>query len=259
MTSSWVAKVKAFFGMESAPRWNMYQCNVCGKLTMSRIDLQVAKKTVAMKGARGEIATLMREGKWDLASAKAEGLLREQKLLAVYARVKFFCELFLSRLQVLEANEQIPDDMLTCLASLVVAASGLAIPELNKISLMIAHRYGEDWAKGCRQNFFDCVDSVVQDYATRGLPAREEVLETLENVAIEHEVQWDPTKWKREQVEDKEESTEEDPVPEFPPGALSEALARLDRLDRLERCPREEGDGDALERRLGKLKIASEL
>ena len=155
--------------------------------------------------------------KWDLASAKAESLLAEQKLLATYARVKFFCELFLSRLQVLEANEQIPEDLLTCLASLVAAASGLAIPELEKISRMIAHKYGEDWVKGCRQNFFDCVDSVIQNYVTRSLPTRDELSETLGNVAIEHEIEWDPTRWKKEEVDKKRSADDDEPeAPDFP-------------------------------------------
>lgn len=165
------------------------------KLTIPRIKLLKNKREVQLKQMRREIAQLLQAGQEATARIRVEHIIREQNIMDAYEIVELFSELVTVRLPVIESQKDCPLDLREAIASLCFAAPRCSdLPELQVVQSMFAVKYGKEFVVAASELRPDCgVNRQIIEKLSVRAPSGEVKLKLLQEIAKEHEVEWDPS------------------------------------------------------------------
>ncbi|CAN1226214.1 IST1-like protein [Linum perenne] len=128
------------------PRFNSSKCKTAAKMTVSRIKLLKNKRQAVVRQMRRDIALLLQSGQDATARIRVEHVIREQNVLAANEFIELFCELVVSRLQIIAKQRECPADLKEGIASLMFAAPRCSeIPELLALKDIFEKKYGTDF------------------------------------------------------------------------------------------------------------------
>jgi vacuolar protein sorting-associated protein IST1 len=116
------------------------------------MKLRKTKNVELHKKAEREVTELLRQEKEDIARLKVEQMLRDQAFDQAYDVLELFCEIILSRVQLLHTSCEVPNDLKEAIYSLVWASIRMPIPELKQLSLQFKLKYGEEFYKDAIDN-----------------------------------------------------------------------------------------------------------
>jgi len=162
---------------------------------MARIKLLRNKREIQVKQMRKEISQLLTSGQEPSARIRVEHIIREQNILAAYDILELFCELVAVLLPIIESQKSCPLDLKEAISSLIFASPRCAdLPELLQIRQLFAAKYGKEFAAAAAELRPDCgVNRRIIEKLSVRAPSGEVKLKLMKEIAVEHDVDWDPT------------------------------------------------------------------
>ncbi|MCJ1467065.1 hypothetical protein MMC07_005687 [Pseudocyphellaria aurata] len=178
------------------------------------------KRNINLAQLRREVAELLKNNKQEHARIRVEAVLREANLLKAYDILELFTEMLAVRVQMIEKSKDTPPDMLEALSSIVYAsqrvqlhhlvplhevlvcngclapspARGGDFPEMLAIRALLAHKYGKEFVAEAADDSI-CrkwqVNENLRNCLAVEAPSPELKLQTLSDIAQEHNVEWD--------------------------------------------------------------------
>jgi vacuolar protein sorting-associated protein IST1 len=161
------------------------------KMAVHRIQLQVNKKTAAVKHAKREIATLLAETKDEKARIKVEHVIREDFTIESLGLLELICELSHERVKYIASEKQCPMDLREAVASLIWAAPRVEVEELDEVKKQLTLKYGKEFAEDALNNSpRNPVNQRLFQKLSVTPPSAFLVIRYLEEIAKEYEVEW---------------------------------------------------------------------
>ncbi|CAN1226210.1 IST1-like protein [Linum perenne] len=189
------------------PRFNSSKCKTAAKMTVSRIKLLKNKRQAVVRQMRRDIALLLQSGQDATARIRVEHVIREQNVLAANEFIELFCELVVSRLQIIAKQRECPADLKEGIASLMFAAPRCSeIPELLALKDIFEKKYGTDFVGAAVDLRPSCgVNRMLIDKLSVRTPTGQVKLKVLKEIAKEHQIEWDTTESEEELLKPPEE------------------------------------------------------
>ncbi|MED6122315.1 hypothetical protein PIB30_038705 [Stylosanthes scabra] len=170
------------------------KCKTLLKLTIPRIKLLRNRREIQLKNMRREIAKLLETGQEATARIRVEHIIREENMMAAQEIIELFCELIAVRLPIIEAQRECPLDLKEAISSVCFAAPRCAdLPELIQVQQAFAAKYGKEFLSAATELRPDCgVNRQLIELLSVRAPSPEKKLNLLKEIAVEHEIEWDP-------------------------------------------------------------------
>ncbi|XP_028799894.1 protein phosphatase 1 regulatory subunit 37 [Neltuma alba] len=171
------------------------KCKTLLKLTIPRIKLLRNRREIQLKQMRRDIAKLLETGQEATARIRVEHIVREENMMAAQEIIELFCELIAVRLPIIESQRECPLDLKEAISSVCFAAPRCAdLPELLQVQMLFASKYGKEFISAATELMPDCgVNRQLIELLSIRAPSPEKKLTLLKEIAVEHDVDWDPT------------------------------------------------------------------
>ncbi|GMI99682.1 hypothetical protein HRI_003637500 [Hibiscus trionum] len=131
-----------FFGWRKASR-----CKKLVKRVQCRLKLLKNKRFTIVKQLREDLAQLIKLGYEQTAFNRAEQLVRDENVMAVYDMLDQFCEFIKIQFSYIRRHKDCPNDINEAVSSLIFASARCAeLPELPAIRKLFGERYGHRFA-----------------------------------------------------------------------------------------------------------------
>lgn len=164
-------------------------------MAVSRFQIASNKKTALMKQTMREIAKLLAEEpqpKEEKARIRAEALIREDNTVEAYEILMLECELVFERVKLIESMKECPEDLKSCISTLIWSADRVDIPELQEIRKQFRYKYGKKFEEACLNNVGGILNERVVAKLSVQPPSAYLVQTYLEKIADEFKVDWKP-------------------------------------------------------------------
>ncbi|KAL9245048.1 hypothetical protein vseg_018746 [Gypsophila vaccaria] len=170
------------------------KCKTLLKLTIPRIKLLRNRREMQIKQMRKDIAKLLEAGQEATARIRVEHIIREENMMAAQEIIELFCELISVRLPIIESQRECPLDLKEAISSICFAAPRCAdLPELLQVQLAFVSKYGKEFVAAASELMPDCgVNRQLVELLSVRSPSAEKKLKLLKEIAVEHELDWDP-------------------------------------------------------------------
>lgn len=167
------------------------------------------------------MASLLETGKTESARIRVENIIRSDIITELHEILELYCELLLARIGMMEGSTCDPG-LEEAVKSIMYAAPRIEVKEVQQVRLLLAEKYGKEFAKQAAENSDGKVnEKVVQKLSIRP-PAKELVDGYLEEIASTYGVDWP----KRPKREAQDEDLEDDAS--GPDGGVTEAPIPID-------------------------------
>ncbi|KAL6220774.1 hypothetical protein ACLB2K_008529 [Fragaria x ananassa] len=188
--------------------FNSSKCKTAAKMAVARIKLLRNKRQVVVKQMRRDIASLLQKGEDATARIRVEHVIREQNVLSANEFIELFCELIVSRLQIIAKQRECPADLKEGIASLILATPRCSeIPELVALRNIFEKKYGRDFVAAATDLRPDCgVNRILIDKLSVRTPTGVVKLKIMKEIAKEYQVDWDTTECEQELLKPPEET-----------------------------------------------------
>lgn len=143
---------------------------------------------------RRDIAKLLETGQEATARIRVEHIIREENMMAAQEIIELFCELIAVRLPIIESQRECPLDLKEAISSVCFAAPRCAdLPELLQVQMLFAAKYGKEFLSAATELRPDCgVNRQLIELLSVRAPSAEKKLNLLKEIAVEHDLDWDP-------------------------------------------------------------------
>ncbi|KAJ7973968.1 IST1-like protein [Quillaja saponaria] len=170
------------------------KCKTLLKLTIPRIKLLRNRREIQLKQMRRDIAKLLETGQEATARIRVEHIIREENMMAAQEIIELYCELIAVRLPIIELQRECPLDLKEAISSVCFAAPRCAdLPELLQVQLLFASKYGKEFVSAATELMPNCgVNRQLIELLSVRAPSAEKKLELLKEIAVDHELDWDP-------------------------------------------------------------------
>jgi vacuolar protein sorting-associated protein IST1 len=147
------------------------------------------KDEAVSKQQRRAMAQLLEAGKIESARIRVENIIRTDILTELHEILELYCELLLARIGMMEGKECDPG-LEEAVKSIMYAAPRIDVKEVQQIRLLLAEKYGKEFALEATEN----IDGKVAEKVVRKLsvtpPAQALVNGYLEEIARTYGVNW---------------------------------------------------------------------
>eukprot|EP00522_Entomoneis_paludosa_P012177 CAMPEP_0172449160 /NCGR_PEP_ID=MMETSP1065-20121228/7937_1 /TAXON_ID=265537 /ORGANISM="Amphiprora paludosa, Strain CCMP125" /LENGTH=335 /DNA_ID=CAMNT_0013200769 /DNA_START=233 /DNA_END=1240 /DNA_ORIENTATION=+ len=164
------------------------------KMAVSRIQIASNKKSALLKQNMRDVAVMLSEEppKEEMASIKAEALIRDDNLIEAYEIIQLGCELLHERIKLLEFSKKCPEDLVTVISTVIWASHRVDIPELLLVRKQFRAKYGKKFEEDALSNKNNCLNERVVAKLAVQPPAAYLVQCYLERICEQFEVDWQP-------------------------------------------------------------------
>ncbi|OIW07799.1 hypothetical protein TanjilG_31991 [Lupinus angustifolius] len=170
------------------------KCKTLLKLSIPRIKLLRNRREIQLRNMRREIAKLLETGQEATARIRVEHIIREENMMAAQEIIELFCELIAVRLPIIESQRECPLDLKEAISSVCFAAPRCAdLPELLQVQFLFGAKYGKEFLSAATELRPDCgVNRQLIELLSVRAPLPEKKLKLLKEIAVEHDLDWDP-------------------------------------------------------------------
>jgi vacuolar protein sorting-associated protein IST1 len=165
------------------------------KMAVSRFGIASNKKSALLKQNMREVAVLLAEDppKEEKARIKAEALIRDDDMIEAFDILSLNCELLSERIKLITHSKECPEDLVSCVSTLIYASPRLDIPELVTVRKQFRSKYGKRFEENAMNNAGGVLNERVVTKLSVQPPAAYLVQTYLETICEKYEVTWSPT------------------------------------------------------------------
>lgn len=164
------------------------------KMAVNRLQIASNKKTALMKQQMREIASLLSESppKEEKARIRAEALIRDDNIVEAYEILQLNCELLAERVNFISSEKTCPEDLKSCIVTLLWSSARIEIPELNEVRKQFRSKYGKQFDTDAMENSNGDVNERILARLSVLPPGALLVQTYLEKIASQFDVDWKP-------------------------------------------------------------------
>lgn len=164
------------------------------KMAGTRIQIHSNKKTALLKQNMREVAVLLAEDppKEEMASIKAEALIRDDNTLEALEIIQLECEMLHERIKLIEFSKTCPADLVSVVSTLIWASHRVDIPELINVRKQFRAKFGKIFEEDALINKGNILNERVVAKLSIQPPAAYLVQCYLERICEQFEVDWQP-------------------------------------------------------------------
>ena len=168
--------------------------NLC--LAATRLKLLAKKKAEQSTRNRSEIVEYVRKHKLDCARVRVEHAIQDDYLIEAFELVELHAILLEGRLGLLRKSNDIEDEIITPVSSLIWSSSRLHehCQELKIVSDQLRAFFGKKFVEACRKNDFGTVCKQLMKCLDAAPPEKSLVEHYLVNICRSANVDYSPTK-----------------------------------------------------------------
>lgn len=159
------------------------------KLSIARLRMVQQRDDALSKTHRRAMAQLLEIGKIDSARIRVENIIRSDITTELYEILELYCELLLARAGLLDAPTCDPG-LEEAVKSIIYAAPKTEIKELQQVRVLLAEKFGKEFALAAIDNTDGKVSEKVVKKLSVTPPKEELVTGYLEEIARAYGVDW---------------------------------------------------------------------
>jgi vacuolar protein sorting-associated protein IST1 len=162
-------------------------------MAVQRIQLQINKRTNAVKKDKREISRMLAEEKEEKARIRTEHVIRQDFHIGALEITQLFCELLHERMPLIVSEKNCPPDLEETVCTLIWVANRLEIAELAVIQKQLTKKYGTEFRDRALVNENGCVNDRIVSKLLVTPPTAFLVQQYLLEIAKEFNVDWVPS------------------------------------------------------------------
>ncbi|PNS17578.1 Vacuolar protein sorting-associated protein IST1 [Sphaceloma murrayae] len=183
------------------------------KLSISRLRMVQQKDTAIAKQQRRAMAQLLEQGKLESARIRVENIIRSDLTTELLEILELYCELLIARIGLLEGKD-CDAGLVEAVQSLIYAAPRTEIKELHSVRVLLAEKFGKEFALAASENTDGLVSARVTERLRVEPPKRELVEAYLSTIAEAYGVEYPPgSRKKKEEEEEGQQGGDSDDEP----------------------------------------------
>ncbi|KAI1820747.1 DUF292-domain-containing protein [Xylaria intraflava] len=159
------------------------------KLSIARLRMVQQRDEAMGKTQRRAMAQLLEVGKIDSAKIRTENIIRSDITTELHEILELYCELLLARAGLLESPTCDPG-LEEAVKSIIYAAPKTEIRELQQVRVLLAEKFGKEFALSAMENSDGVVSEKVVKKLSVSPPKPELVQGYLEEIAKAYGVDW---------------------------------------------------------------------
>jgi vacuolar protein sorting-associated protein IST1 len=159
------------------------------KLSIARLRMVQQKDEAVSKQQRRGMAQLLEAGKVESARIRVENIIRSDIITELHEILELYCELLLARIGMMEGSVCDPG-MEEAVKSIMYAAPRIEVREVQQVRLLLAEKYGKEFAKQAQDNSDGKVSEKVVKKLSVTPPPEALVNGYLEEIARTYGVDW---------------------------------------------------------------------
>jgi vacuolar protein sorting-associated protein IST1 len=167
------------------------------------------KDEAISKQQRRAMAQLLEAGKIESARIRVENIIRSDIITELHEILELYCELLLARIGMMEGSTCDPG-LEEAVKSIMFAAPRIEVKEVNSVRILLAEKFGKDFAKTAADNSDGMVSEKVVKKLSVTPPPQALVNGYLEEIARTYGVDW-PKKSPGSPPKDEDDSDEDSP------------------------------------------------
>jgi len=152
---------------------------------VSRLQLASSEKSASVDQNTYFVTKLLKEDPLnaEIAMIRAEGMIRDEKLINVYEILEAQCELLTENSELIEHSKSCPPDLVSCISSLVYASERMDIDAMTKLRKHFKKKYGSKFVENAKDKMHD--QRIVSKLSILR-PTSNEVHAYLKNICQQH-------------------------------------------------------------------------
>jgi vacuolar protein sorting-associated protein IST1 len=175
------------------------------KLSIARLRMVQQKDEAVSKQQRRAMAQLLEAGKIESARIRVENIIRSDIITELHEILELYCELLLARIGMMEGPTCDPG-LGEAVKSIMYAAPRIDVKEVQQVRVLLADKYGKEFAKAAAENSDGIVSEKVVKKLSVTPPPQTLVNGYLEEIARTYGVDWPKKVPAPDFVDDEEES-----------------------------------------------------
>lgn len=175
-------------------RFNTTKLKTQLKMAIHRFEISANKKAAVAKQQTREIAVMLdaESPKEEKAMIRAEGLIREERVVEAYEILQLSCELLVERVKLIGSTKVCPPDLVSSISTLIWAADRVDIRELSSIQKILREKYGKNFEEDALKNQGKILNERIVEKLSFEPPSAYVVQCYLEQICEQYEVDWKP-------------------------------------------------------------------
>ena len=166
--------------------------NAALKMAITRMKLQMDKRTNGIKVQRRGIAESLRDEKYESARIKVEQVIRDEYYIEALELLKVCCEILSSRMMLIRESKQCPIDLKEALSTVVWCCPRTdGLDELIAIRRQVAIKFGKEFVEIANEDRERGVNQRVIEKLSCSVPDPNRCEAYLEDICNEYGIDWD--------------------------------------------------------------------
>lgn len=163
-------------------------------MAVHRFEISANKKAAVAKQQTREIAVMLdaESPKEEKAMIRAEGLIREERVVEAYEILQLSCELLVERVKLIGSTKECPADLVSSISTLIWAADRVDIRELSIIKKILREKYGKNFEEDALKNKGKILNERIVEKLSFEPPSEYVLQCYLEQICEQYEVDWKP-------------------------------------------------------------------
>jgi len=163
-------------------------------LSVTRLDIEAAKKTALMKQNMRQVAELLAESPPNESKARlrTEALIQDDNTITAYEILKAECELLVERASIIDHLEECPADLVGYVSDIIYAAPRLSITEMTSVRRQFRKKYGRSFKSRAMTNEGGILNQRIVSNLALQPPTKATVNLYMEKICKQHEIGWSP-------------------------------------------------------------------
>jgi len=167
------------------------------KMASSQFQISANKKTSLLKQNMKEIAMYLQEEppKIEKAKLRTEAFIHDDNLAQALDILHCQCDLLIPRVKLIEYSKnghQPPQDIVSCVSTLIYATPYVDVKELSLISKQFRHKYGKEFEENALKNTNSVVNEKIVSLLSHQ-PDKQTVQKYMIGICKHFDVRWEPT------------------------------------------------------------------
>ena len=164
--------------------------NLKANLSMgiSRINLMKNKRINQISVAKDEIASLLRNGKEEMAMVKVESIINHENFITAAEVLVMYCSQLIERVFQIGTSRDCPQDLIITVETIIWASTKIDCKELIEVRQNLGAKFGFDFCRCAAENKNGLVNSIIRDKLVNSVPDEECKVVKIQEIASEKRI-----------------------------------------------------------------------
>ncbi|OMJ83963.1 hypothetical protein SteCoe_13296 [Stentor coeruleus] len=169
-------------------QFNQSQLKANLQMGISRLNLMKNKRINQISIAKDEIATLLHNGKEEMAMVKVESIINHENFITAVEVLIMFCAQLNERVFQIASASKCPPDLNITIETIIWASTKIDSKELVEVRQNLGAKFGFEFCRNAAENRDGQVNSIIRDKLVNTVPDEETKVIKIQEIASEKRI-----------------------------------------------------------------------